>query len=820
MERRTLDAIELATLQRRMTYHAEDLLAGEYAVETRVFRGETLLGAGRHLIRVSPRTEESLGLAAPMEALESLRLGSAGKPWPDTVRRGMAALAYRLERAWQLYDRGDLTTQTALRDRYPAVRAEAAEASRIAVHLRAGERPYGNERGAFLLAHWSEVDDTPQPYGLYVPETYADTRAAGLVVVLHGYDGGNSGFGFPTDPNDPYYAAARERGWLVAWPWGRGNQDWRDSGETDLYDLIEELQAQYSIDSSRIYLAGISMGGRGVWHHAARRPDVWAGVIPIAGASSGQVWTVWQEERLAPNLRNVPCYILHGGKDDVVPVEDARTMYRGLLELGYEVEYEEFPTRGHEGFGDAIPRVYQWMDRRRREAWPSRVTYLTEWLRWGQAYWVTVEGLVASGRLSSIDARIEVGNRLSVETDALTAFAVRIADHPGIDLREPVSVSIDGVEVWTGYLSQEDPLRFFRDAGRWGVACPVSASQGATVIKTRYTSGPMRRLFSEPFSLVYGTHGWDDGRILASYDMAKRTAERWEWWMWGRAEPRADDSIPPLALGRGGLLIYGGSDVNSVARRLRIPIDWQAGTAVRSAEPNPWNERYLAAVFAAPDADTLQAIGVLGELWPLPAVPFAAQDADFQTAEIDEEGRLWPKAEGSYDGAWRVPVLAPGVWVFSDRSWRVSHAVEEGWTEQSYDDSAWASPRVRLRKEFDDTCWHYAAIHKYGRLAQSFEYPAMAISSPDAAPGWRHLTHLRRAFIVDGAPSHAELRVYLDDEGEVYLNGRLVAALGAEDLVTVLDVTPLVRQGENIIAVRLRNYEYDGCVCLQLHVAL
>ncbi|MBD3177414.1 MAG: hypothetical protein GF320_19745 [Armatimonadia bacterium] len=815
---RVLDAIQVATLQERVLYAAEDLLAGDYAVECRIVRGDVVLGEARHLVRVSQHTEESLGFTGPTETLESLRLGVTDPPPTERARRGTAALVYRLDRAWDLYDRGDLRSRTALEERYGAIRAETAEAARIAAHLRAGERPYGGESGVFLMAHWSEIDDTAQPYGLYVPDTYADTRATGLVLVLHGWDGNNTGFGFPTNPNDSYYASAKQRGWLVAWPWGRGNQDWRDSGETDLYDVIEEIKALYSIDESRIYLAGISMGGRGVWHHAMRRPDVWAGVVPIAGASSGQVWTVWQEERLAPNLRNVPSYILHGAKDSVVPVEDARTMYRSLADLEYAVEYEEFPTRGHEGFGDAIPRVFQWMDGHRRESWPSRVTYHTEWLRWAKAYWVTIEGLETAGRLGRIDARIERGNEAMVETDGITAFALDLASHPGVDLRTPMEVWVDGTRVLDRHLPPGGVVRMELRGGEWTEAPGPPDLRGARVPRTRYTAGPMRRIFGEPFQVAYGTLGWDDGRLLAAYDMARRTCERWEWWMWGEQEPRADSEV--AAEGSAGLLLYGGPDMNLLSSDLRMPVALEPDLAVKSAEPSPWNPRYLAAAFSAPDGEALRRIGVRGEVWPLPPVPFAAQDADFQAARVDGEGRLWPVAEGSYDELWSLPELEPGLWVFSDASWKASNTAADGWTEIGFDDAEWARPRVRLRKEFDDTCWHYAAIHKFGRLSQSFAYPSMAISLPaDRMFSWRHVSHFRKTFHLERPPSTAALRIYLDDEGEVFLNGRLVAALAPEDMVTELDVSEFLEAGENVLAIRLANAEYDECVCAQLHAA-
>jgi hypothetical protein len=52
---------------------------------------------------------------------------------------------------------------------------EAARAE--AEHLAAGEDPYKDRAGTFTKAYRSAVDDTLQPYALYVPRSYDPRKA-------------------------------------------------------------------------------------------------------------------------------------------------------------------------------------------------------------------------------------------------------------------------------------------------------------------------------------------------------------------------------------------------------------------------------------------------------------------------------------------------------------------------------------------------------------------------------------------------------------------------------------------------------------------
>ncbi len=77
--------------------------------------------------------------------------------------------------------------------------------------------------------------------------------------------------------------------------------------------LVDELVANpaLSIDPSRVYLTGVSMGGAGVWSIAAHAPQIFAAIVPICAAA---------QHVSAGALERTPAFVWHGANDVIVPV--------------------------------------------------------------------------------------------------------------------------------------------------------------------------------------------------------------------------------------------------------------------------------------------------------------------------------------------------------------------------------------------------------------------------------------------------------------------------------------------------------------------
>ncbi len=123
---------------------------------------------------------------------------------------------------------------------------------------------------------------------------------------------------------------------------------------TALKELVESYTAGGKIDTKRIYIVGLSMGGMAVFDMVCRWPDMFAAAVPICGGVA--------TERLQTAVK-VPFRIFAGDADDTVPVANSRLAYLALKKYGGRVEYIEFPGVGHDSWNYAfrLPDFMEWL---------------------------------------------------------------------------------------------------------------------------------------------------------------------------------------------------------------------------------------------------------------------------------------------------------------------------------------------------------------------------------------------------------------------------------------------------------------------------
>src|SRR5690606_17680731 len=105
--------------------------------------------------------------------------------------------------------------------------------------------------------------------GVYIPEAYAHAQTSvPLVVVMHGANGN----GLIMEQHTGFSTLADEHGFIVAYPDGV-NGFWNDGRPVDprinpdisdsiyIAGMINFLSTKLSIDTTRVYLTGYSMGG-------------------------------------------------------------------------------------------------------------------------------------------------------------------------------------------------------------------------------------------------------------------------------------------------------------------------------------------------------------------------------------------------------------------------------------------------------------------------------------------------------------------------------------------------------------------------------
>ncbi len=132
-------------------------------------------------------------------------------------------------------------------------------------------------------------------------------------------------------PETPFEGLNQEQGSYVMSDYAS------DSGAAAL-ELIESILHEFPIDSDRVYLTGISMGGFGTWEFAGRRPDLFAAAAPMAGYS---------DPATLSKIAAIPFWIFHGEIDKWNPVQGSRNMAALLRKIGAEVKYTEYANTGH-----------------------------------------------------------------------------------------------------------------------------------------------------------------------------------------------------------------------------------------------------------------------------------------------------------------------------------------------------------------------------------------------------------------------------------------------------------------------------------------
>jgi predicted esterase len=125
------------------------------------------------------------------------------------------------------------------------------------------------------------------------------------------------------------------------------------ASENWLEPMLRELTSKYRIDTCRIYLTGMSLGGFGTWDLAIKYPDRFAAIAPLCGGGKPQNVCA---------IKNVPVWAFHGDKDKQVPIARSKEMVEALRKCGGNPKFtilKGFPHDIHRTYADE--NLYKWM---------------------------------------------------------------------------------------------------------------------------------------------------------------------------------------------------------------------------------------------------------------------------------------------------------------------------------------------------------------------------------------------------------------------------------------------------------------------------
>jgi len=193
-------------------------------------------------------------------------------------------------------------------------------------------------------------------YVLRFPENFKKNKKYPLVVFLHG--------GINSDPRrlngrvltvNNFFIPENDQ-YIIASPIKLGI-DWSPK---KIQDVIADIESQLKIDKKRIYLTGLSMGGRGTFIVAAELPDLFAAIMPLSPHH-----TPYSYLNLASKVSHLPIFLHHSTNDKTSKFSVAEKMSEELKKLNANVVFDvgEF---GHSGWN----RIYKN---------PDNINWLLSW---------------------------------------------------------------------------------------------------------------------------------------------------------------------------------------------------------------------------------------------------------------------------------------------------------------------------------------------------------------------------------------------------------------------------------------------------------
>ena len=428
------------------------------------------------------------------------------------------------------------------------------------------------------LSFFSTVDDTDQPYSVYIPDNFDESRAYPLVVFLHGawsnhrlgmrrlFGVGNAqGYDFVKPGTVPfendveatrYWPDFKPVDYIAAAPYARGTAGYQGIPEQDVYEMLDDLKSRFKIDEDRIYLTGLSMGGGGTLWLGLTRPDIWAAIAPVCPAPPEGT------DELAANAGNLPVHLFIGDRDGLYKTA---TEWKTRLETGAKrLDYVEYPGVGHNSWEWAYKDgfIFEWFSQFKRDLFPQQVKFTTRWFKYDRAYWVKFDNFVP-GNLAAIDAKFTGMNAIEVATSGLDAFTLSLEGHSQFNPAQKITVKVDGKSFTS---RSADAVSFSKVNGAWS---NTRFTPGLTS-KQKGAEGPLYAAVTASHIYVYGTGGNPSQEELAGRRAQAASAADWTG-MGGRIMvfPRviADKDIRASDYVTSNLILFGTRETNSVIEK-------------------------------------------------------------------------------------------------------------------------------------------------------------------------------------------------------------------------------------------------------------
>ncbi len=125
-------------------------------------------------------------------------------------------------------------------------------------------------------------------------------------------------------------------------------------------ELIHQIIKKLPVDTNRIYITGLSMGGYGTYDAIERYPNLFAAAMPVCGGG---------DVSKAADIKHIPIWIFHGAEDAAVNPINSLNMVEALTKAGAHPGFTQYPETGHFSWLAAYSdkQAIEWLFRQRKQ---------------------------------------------------------------------------------------------------------------------------------------------------------------------------------------------------------------------------------------------------------------------------------------------------------------------------------------------------------------------------------------------------------------------------------------------------------------------
>lgn len=226
-----------------------------------------------------------------------------------------------------------------------------------------GDSPVSSRNG-FVKTVFTDKSGASHNYLVYLPIDYQPGQARPLLLFLNGLmENGDDGYhSISNNFGVHIWEMKRDFPFVCAIPQCAVGSAWEGKQLDLAVQFADFVQQRYGTDPDRMYVTGVSSGGRGVWNAISDYPGRFAAAVPMCG----NLGTVRQ--RLASI--DVPIWNFINSGDEPALVQENRSVMQQLIDLGLSPICTEYDLPDHNCWdsGYRSMGLYRWLLDQRRPA--------------------------------------------------------------------------------------------------------------------------------------------------------------------------------------------------------------------------------------------------------------------------------------------------------------------------------------------------------------------------------------------------------------------------------------------------------------------